>query len=146
MDLIGLVIAGQGVYDQINAEAPGHFTLASAAGERRSIRPGRSPVMGPDNNGRNAIPTTPGACGFDPERTAFVTARIAVEQVKGLSQNMIFSDRGQRRDIKGARDHPQGFCIGRSRQGGTRCVAVLRVKEDGAAVIQIILNVPEGLS
>ena len=54
MHLVSLVIAGEGIHHEIDAEAVGHFLLtrpAYARAFRIARRPGRAPIIRADDNG-----------------------------------------------------------------------------------------------
>ena len=68
MHLVGLVVAGQHVHHDVDAEAPGQLALAVApgqhGGERTALfvgRPGRRPVVPADDHRRDAVVQAVGA-------------------------------------------------------------------------------------
>ncbi len=106
MNLVGLVVAGQRVHHQVDAEPEGHLALPLTAGNHREkwvLRlihgPGSSPVVATNNDRRNAV-VDPLADTLDPQRAAGPSTRELAHQVEGAGQDVIGRDRHQRRNIE----------------------------------------------
>ena len=106
MDLIGLVVAGQGVHHQVDAEPNGHLALALAAGHNRKHRPaelvvgpGGGPVVGADDERRDAV--IDAAVGLlHPQIAAGPAAGEILQQIERLRQHVIGRNWDQRRHVQ----------------------------------------------
>src|SRR5947207_4703621 len=96
MDLVGLVVAGQRVHDDVNAGAESHLALALAAGHHRIerlvaivARPGRGEIVGGDEDRADpvdaarlaALIAVAGSLRLDPELPAVPAAGEGAQQV-----------------------------------------------------------------
>src|SRR4029450_10655313 len=113
MHLIGLVVAGEGVHDDVDAGAQRHLALALAArGGRIEVlaafvaRPRGGEVVRGDQDRTDAVDTTrlpalvavPWGLRLDPQLSALPAARERAQQVERLGQHVVLWDGFQARD------------------------------------------------
>src|SRR5687767_9755605 len=87
--LIGFVVAGQRIHDDVDAEAKGHLALPLAAGRHREQglaefvgRPGSGIIVAADQDSGNAV-IDAAARHFHPDRPPNPTTGEVAQQIKG---------------------------------------------------------------
>src|SRR5690606_5923121 len=144
VDLVRLVVTGQGIHDQIDAEAVGDLSLPFAArhdsckGTAHLIdRPGRGPVVTSKNHGRN--PVVPSFIRLlDPKRAAAVAPRKFLQEIESLCQNMIRWNRLQGRHLDAFGHAAQKIAAvpGEALQG----IRAQKIDQESAPVLQIAVQ------
>ena len=140
--LVGLVVAGQHVHHEVDAEPRGHLALRLAArdaGKGRPAlvvdRPGAGPVVAADDDAGDAVIDAV-LDRLDPQLPAGPAAGKLVQQIERLGQHVVGRHRHQRRDLDGRR--PAGAAAPASRRraaerAGRRVAGVAGVEQDRAA-------------
>src|SRR5262245_51633164 len=116
--LVRLVVAGQRIHDDVDAEAIGHLALALAArrhwkhGLAQLVgRPGGGIIVAADQHTGNAV-IDPAARHLDPHGSADPAAREIAQQIERFGQHMIPRDRHQARPVQPGRQLNRRRCPG----------------------------------
>ncbi len=119
MNLVGLVVPGQHMHDQIDPKAIRDLALtfagiAATDGIKRIAAcihcPGRCPIVAADDHRGDVVVEIAKRHafdqfrirrrGFDPDITAVVTTGEILKQVEGARQNVVFGKRFKRRNVQ----------------------------------------------
>ena len=147
MDLVFLVVAGEDVHHEVDAEAVGDFARLLAAIHRQQRpagllvdRPGARPVRPADEEAGDAIAApriAVGRAALDPE-PAVEPAREALDEVIALGQHVVRRRGLERRRIDAGQQLLQVLRDIAARRG------IARVDDEGAAGAQIGVDLGDG--
>src|SRR5580693_2660657 len=161
--LIGFVIAGQRVHDDVDAGAERKLALARLAFHHRQHglavgprRPGAGQIVRSDDDGGHAVAAARGAAGpvfvhvrqrLDPQLTGIEAAGEVAQQIKCLRQNVIARHRLELWQIERGQDFAQFQHSGAARfaaRTGRRDHGIAGVEQHGAAVLHVGVDALEG--
>ena len=154
MHLVRLVVAGQHIHDEVDAEPHRHLALRLATGnhsEDRSAlsidRPGAAQSLAPTMT-LETPSLTRSSTGSTQSVPDVPATRKFVQQVKRFRQHMIGRDRHQRRDLDPADQPTQTLRRkrGAAERAGRLVVAVARIEEDRPAGFEITIDPLDRLS
>src|SRR5215471_5911093 len=167
MDLIGLVVAGQGVHHDVDAGAESEFALARLAGHQRqhrlavwSRRPGPGQIVRRDDDGGYAVAAARRAFGIfvfvligalqrlHPELARGEATRKVAQQEERLGQHVVARHRLQFRNIERRQNRAQLDHAGAARlaaRTGRRQHGIAGIEQHCAALLHVAVDARQGL-
>src|ERR1700675_1583380 len=165
VNLIGLVVAGQGVHHDVDAGAEGKFALARFARRQRqhrlairADRPGAGEIVRGDDDRRDAVATARRTLrglvvifarqGFDPGLTRIEAAGEIAQQIKRLGQHVFARHRLEFGNVEGGKNFAQRLHARRLRRAivsRRRLDGVAGVEHHRAALLHVSVDQVDGV-